>query len=369
MIKKIELHNFKSIQHVDLDFGSINVLIGANGAGKSNFISFLKLLKSLQNDNLNTYVAENGYMDNLVYFGCEGEPFIQGQVVFSEEVGSPSYRYELKLTQDHRNLALAKINFESSDRLNVKKEGEELTSDIYTSLNGTGQSIHLLREDEEVYKITVQYFKDFYVYHFPDTSDRSPLLRTARLHDNVFFREDGSNIAAFLYYLQEKHPQRFYLIEKVIQSIAPFFGKFILKPDRINPEFIQLEWQENGYERYQNAHNLSDGTLRFIALTTLMLQPEPPKVIIIDEPELGLHPSAIEKLAGMVRKVSAKSQVILATQSIQLVNNFEPEDIIVVDRKNKQSIFKRLEVDKLQIWLEEYGLGEIWFKGLIGGKP
>lgn len=369
MIENIKICNFKSIKNLDLDLKPINVLIGANGVGKSNFISFFKLLKNLQNDNLNTYVAENGYMDNLVYFGHEGDAFIQGQIVFSEEPGMPSHRYELRLTPDHRNLALAKIHFEASDRLNIKKEGQELVSDSYVSLNNTDKSMHLVREEDEVYKITIKHFNDFYVYHFHDTSFSSPLKKTARVHDNAFLREDGSNLAAFLYYLQERHPQRLYLIEKVIQSIAPFFGKFILKPDRINPEFIQLEWQEKGYERYQNAHNLSDGTLRFIALTTLMLQPEPPKVIIIDEPELGLHPSAIIKLAGLVRKAAAKSQVIISTQSVNLMNEFEPEDIIVVDRKNKQSDFRRLDVDKLQIWLEDYGLAELWDKGLIGGKP
>ncbi|WP_353481048.1 AAA family ATPase [Haliscomenobacter sp.] len=374
MIEHIEIYNFKSIKELELDLKPINVLIGANGVGKSNFISFFKLLKNLQNDTLNTYVAENGYMDNLVYFGHEGEPFIQGQIVFSEELGKPSHRYELRLTPDHRNLALAKVNFESSDNLNVKREGQELVSDSYTSFNNTGQSVHLLREDEKVYKITVKHFNDFYVYHFHDTSFSSPLKKTARLHDNVFLREDGSNLPAFLYFLQERHPKILSLIEKVVHSIAPFFEKFILKPDRLNGEYIQLEWQEVGHDRYQNAHNLSDGTLRFIALTTLMLQPEPPKIIIIDEPELGLHPSAIEKLAGLVRKVSAKSQVILATQSIQLVNNFEPEDIIVVDRdrEKRQSIFTRadeIQHIQLQDWLDEYGLGEIWFKGLIGGKP
>lgn len=372
MIENIKIFNFKSIKDLDLDLRPINVLIGANGVGKSNFISFFKLLKNLQNDNLNTYVAENGYMDNLIYFGHEGEAYIQGRIKFSDEPGIASHGYELRLTPDHRNLA--KVHFEVSDRLNVKKEGQELVSDSYVSLNNTDQSMHLVREEDEVYKITIKHFNDFYVYHFHDTSFSSPLKKTARLHDNVFLREDGSNLPAILYYLQEKHPKTLVLIEKVVHSIAPFFEKFNLKPDRLNSEYIQLEWKEVGHDRYQNAHNLSDGTLRFIALTTLMLQPEPPKIIIIDEPELGLHPSAIETLAGLVRKVSAKSQIILATQSIQLVNNFEPEDIIVVDRdrEKRQSEFTRAsEIShiNLQDWLEEYGLGEVWFKGLIGGKP
>jgi len=366
MIENIKICNFKSIKDLDLYLRPINVLIGANGVGKSNFISFFRLLKSLRNDTLNDYVSEQGSMDNLLYFGEKEDSNIRGEITFSEIQGKPFIRYAFDLSADKRNLAVIKKET-TSQLVNADEKGNSWQD--FSSINNTEHSIHLAQLGEMKYVIAGTYFSDLNVYHFHDTSFDAPLKKTARIHDNSALRHDGSNLAAFLYYLQERHPQRLYLIEKVIQSIAPFFGKFILKPSRMNPEYIQFEWQEKGYERYQNAHNLSDGTLRFIALTTLMLQPEPPKVIIIDEPELGLHPSAIIKLAGLVRKAAAKSQVIISTQSVNLMNEFEPEDIIVVDRKNKQSDFRRLDVDKLQIWLEDYGLAELWDKGLIGGKP
>jgi predicted ATPase len=120
---------------------------------------------------------------------------------------------------------------------------------------------------------------------------------------------------------------------------------------------------------YLNASHLSDGTLRFMALATLLLQPIPPKVIIIDEPELGLHPFAIHKLAGLIQKASAHSQIIISTQSTTLVNQFVAEDIITVDREGGASVFKKHDSQKLAGWLENYSIGDIWNKNIIGGMP
>ena len=121
---------------------------------------------------------------------------------------------------------------------------------------------------------------------------------------------------------------------------------------------------------YMDATNLSDGTLRFIALTTLLLQPDPPQTIIVDEPELGLHPAAINMLAGLIKKAAAnRIQVIIATQSVNLVNCFEPEDILVSDRENGATIFKHLDLDSLGTWLNDYNIGTIWEKNIIGGQP
>lgn len=138
----------------------------------------------------------------------------------------------------------------------------------------------------------------FKVFHFHDTSKTSKMRRPAQINDNSFLREDASNLPSYLYWMQEKHPVNFKKIERIVNSVAPFFEKFNLHPDRLNPDMIRLEWQEKGSE-YFNAMHLSDGTLRFIALATLLLQPEVPQIIIIDEPELGLHPFAINKLAGI----------------------------------------------------------------------
>jgi predicted ATPase len=182
-------------------------------------------------------------------------------------------------------------------------------------------------------------------------------------------REEGENLPAFLYYLQEKHPKHFKMIEMVIQSVFPFFDKFDLAPFFLDEKKIELEWYEKEHPEHPfYARHLSDGTLRFIALATLFLQPNLPKTIIIDEPELGLHPFAIAKLAGMIKKASVHSQIIIATQSVNLVNEFSADDIIVANREDNQTVFKRQSEESLKTWLEDYSIGELWEKNVIGGR-
>lgn len=213
------------------------------------------------------------------------------------------------------------------------------------------------------------FLKSFTVYHFHDTSINSPMRQACKIGDNERLRHDASNLAAYLYRLQENEPRTFRLIEGVIRSIAPYFKSFKLRPNPLSPDTITLEWEEVESDMYLDANSFSDGTLRFIALATLLLQPELPETVIIDEPELGLHPTAINKLAALVRKASLKKQIILATQSVNFVNCFEPQDIIVVDRENKQTVFHRLNAEDLAAWIDEYSIGDIWEKNVIGGQP
>ncbi len=149
--------------------------------------------------------------------------------------------------------------------------------------------------------------------------------------------------------------------------VTPFFDNFILRPNR--NEKVRLRWRQKGSDYPLKPHHLSDGTLRFICLTTALLQPDPPSTIIIDEPELGLHPYAIDILAELIEAASNRTQLIISTQSPALVDNFEPEDIIVVDRKKGASVFTRLDKEELSSWLEDYSLGDLWRKNVIAGGP
>lgn len=192
------------------------------------------------------------------------------------------------------------------------------------------------------------YLKSFMVYHFHDTSFTSPMRGDCNINDNECLRDNGSNLAAYLYYLMQNDEKAFRLIEGVVRSVAPYFKGFKLRPDANNNNKIRLEWEEKDTDMYLDGYSFSDGTLRFIALATLLLQPKKPEVIIIDEPELGLHPAAINKLAEMVKSASVKSQIILSTQSTNLVNCFDVDDIIVVDRADSQSVFRHLSGDELK---------------------
>jgi predicted ATPase len=134
---------------------------------------------------------------------------------------------------------------------------------------------------------------------------------------------------------------------------------------------IQLEWRQKDSDYPFLASHLSDGTLRFICLATALLQPSPPATMVFDEPELGLHPFALTLLANLFEVAARRTsqQVIVSTQSAPLVNEFEPEDVIVVERAEGESVFRRLDSAKLSGWLEDYTLGELWQKNVFGGGP
>ncbi len=364
-IETISIRNFKSIRELtNFSLGKINVLIGANGVGKTNFISFLKLLKQVANKNLQYYTAEQAGANNILHFGRKVSPFIGGRINFDN---GNAYEFELAPNNE--------------DSFFFSRETASYHSSAWNNqaLHQTGYPESRLDDLIKIYKQQKGYegvpgyvkaaLADFEIYHFHDTSKNAPVKQTSDINDNRTLKNDGSNLAAFLYYLQEIKPVFLRKIEGTVRQNAPFFESFILEPSKLNSDKIRLEWKEKGNNDYFNAHQLSDGTIRMIALTTLLLQPNPPATIIIDEPELGLHPAAIHLLASLIRKASVNSQIIISTQSVTLVNQFAAEDLIIVEREDNQSTFKRLDVHGVSAWLDDYSLGEAWEKNILGGRP
>lgn len=360
MIKKLVIQGYKSIKDQTVDLSPINVLIGGNGIGKSNFISCFALIRNVYEQNLQNYVLSKGGADRLLYMGRKETGNIFLELFFAERDKDAQNRFIVKLIEAQDTLFIERL--ESSFKSGMEWFPHEYEANLRESLfkNKNGSQVSYVNP----------LLSQLQVYHFHDTGDRSPMKGNCNLNDNASLRSNGSNLAAFLYYLKEKHPKHFARIEKTVASVSPFFERFNLAPNRLNEELIQLEWKQKGaVDNYFNAYQLSDGTLRFICLATLLMQPTPPQTIIIDEPELGLHPMAIKKLSDLIIQASEKSQIIISTQSANLVDNFEPEDILVVDRKDNATVFKRLNPEELSSWLENYSLGEIWEKNIIGGQP
>lgn len=356
IINKISIQGYKSIKSLELELKPINILLGANGVGKSNFISIFSLVKHLYHQNFQHYIQTKGGSESLLHFGKKTTKNIDLKLFF--ENGN---LFHIDLNQGQESLFIHEINtgYQHNEKWYIQNCERNVSESNFKDDN-SGQAFyvnHLLKE--------------FEVYHFHDTSDTSPMKGLSDLNDNHYLKKDGSNLAAFLYYLKIKEAKSFKRIEMMIRTIAPFFDHFDLSPNRLNEHKIQLEWKEKGApDHYFNAYHLSDGTLRFICLATLLMQPNLPSTIIIDEPELGLHPVAINKLAGMIKKASVKTQLIISTQSTNLIDNFEPEDIIVTDRdlNEKTSVFRRLESKELQGWLEEYTLSDLWGKNKFGAQ-
>ena len=361
MIDYIQIEGFKSIKKMEMALLPINILIGSNGSGKSNFISFFKLISAIFNKGLQKYVKEEK-PDNLLYFGRKQTKVMLGKIIFTND-GEHNNAYIFELAQTNEG-GLYLLSEGSGYDVSVEND---IHNYYYNSILDESK---FANDTWKRQRILQAYISALKVFHFHDTSSTSYLRKESDINDNRYFKPDGRNLPSYLYLLKTDHPKIYSRIEKTIQSIAPYISKFILEPQRRagQEEEIELRWVDKGDEESDfSAYQLSDGTLRFIALAVLLMQPKPPDVIIIDEPELGLHPFAIGKLAGMVQAASAKCQVIIATQSPGLISHFSPEDVIVMDKSKEenQTIFKRLNSDELSMWLNEYTLGDLWERNII----
>ena len=360
-LERITVTGYKSIKELrDFELGDLNVLIGANGAGKSNFLSVFKLLNRLVNERLQLFVAQSGGADFLLSFSSKVTNEIALSLQFID--GNMPEGYSLKLVPAATNqLVIAEEfcwdnEFAEPTVIGTGKGKEE------AGLKGMYDQGVIV---DKAYKL----FQDLELYHFQDTTPEARVKQNADIYDNHKLKSDARNLASFLYLLKNHHQVYYKRILQTVQLVAPFLADFALNPMPENAQRIRLRWQHKNAEDDFDISQLSDGTLRFICLTTLLLQPNPPSLIIIDEPELGLHPYAMGLLVEMLRSVATKSQVLISTQSVSMVSQFFPEEIIVVDREKDASVFRRLNSKELEVWLEDYSLGEIWEMNLVGGRP
>lgn len=368
-LRKLSIRGFKSIQTLeDFELRPLNVLIGANGAGKSNFVSFFRLLRELVEQRLQLAIrTAEGVADACLYLG----PRVTRSFSAKLDFGGNDYAFTLLPTVDNQFVFGEEVAARRSDG-GVSR----------TSL-GSGHTEAKLKQcrgkpefwgvsDIEGHGALYDAISSLVVYHFHDTSLTAGARRQGPINDNEVLRPDAQNIAAFLYRIRQTNAESYAQIRDTVRLAAPFFDDFKLRPVSANPELIQLEWLQKDSDYPFRAHQLSDGTLRFICLATALLQPDRPTTMLFDEPELGLHPYALTLLGNLFQESVASSlgkQIIVSTQSALLLNEFEPEDVIVVERQHGASTFRRLDPDSLSEWLKEYSLGELWQKNLLGGRP
>lgn len=363
---KISLSGFKSIRHLsDLTLNQINILIGANGAGKSNFISFFKMLNWMTPPpgNLQFFIGEAGGANSLLHCGAGRTREIEASLTFETNAGSNDYCMRLFYASPD-TLIFADEKYRFSNRSNPDPAQWALLGAGHREAgliraaelgNTTARTIHWL-------------LKQCVVYQFHNTSETARIRQRWDKEDKWFLKEDGANLAPFLLNLRDNYRSAYLRVVDTIRQIAPFFADFVLEP---SANKVMLQWRERYTDMIFGPHQASDGTLRAMALVSLLMQPEDklPAVIILDEPELGLHPYAINVIAGLIQSVSNHVQVILATQSMTFIDYFSLEDIIVVDRQDEQTVFSRPDATRLQEWLDEYSMAELWEKNVIGGRP
>lgn len=357
-LNKLTVKGFKSIKSLeDFRLNNLNVLIGANGAGKSNFIGIFRLLNNIYHQNLQLYVQKQGGVDSFLHFGRKKTESIE--IIFS--FFHNTYECILSSTNDNRFVFDGEV---------ISYHHAEKYSQPYKVYLKSGHEEAIIKDYFSKIALYVKYaIENWKIYHFHDTSDTAKVKRQSAINDNLVLKADGENLSAYLYMLNDRYPNEYQRIVNTIRLVLPFFDEFVI---RKNVELVELEWFQKGQpDTPLKAHLLSDGSLRFICLMVLLLQPLEllPDTILIDEPELGLHPYAIAILADVIKQVAEEKQVIISTQSVTLVNYFEPNDVVVVNQKDGVSSFERLDNEKLADWLEDYSLGELWETNLLGGRP
>ena len=360
-LKKLTIRGFKSVESLeDFELGDLNILIGANGAGKSNFMDFFRMLRAIRDKSLQKFVLERGGADGFFYMGSKHTPQISAQIV------SGNCTYNFDLSANTSNQMVLEEDLDCGDKGPHVRGVSRLESSIQNP------------SDEELAQPSLfdgghvhAAVPNLRVYQFHDTSLLAMMRREQSIRDRNMLRQDASNIAPFLLRLREKYEGSYSLIRDTVRMVAPFFDDFHLEPEIKGPaEVVRLEWRQIGSDYPFQPHHLSDGTMRFICLATALLQPVLPATVIIDEPELGLHPYAVDLLAGLVQSASARTQVIVSTQSPALLDQFKPEEIIVVSRQAGHSTFNRLDTETLRRWMERYSIAQLWQKDILrGGGP
>lgn len=357
-VTRIGIEGYKSIRRLEqFPLGDINILLGANGAGKSNFIGLFRLIGHLANGDLQPHLASEG-----------------GPEAILTRTGQPAERLRIFL-QSHQNEYEAVLEpvktggfFFSKERIAWHHAGKDWIisspGQLETNLDKAGPA-------SGVREHTLWALREWRLFHFHDTSRDSRLRGSSLLSSGDKLDSDGRNLPAFLYRLREEAPGPYRDIENSVAAILPYFHRFELREeDSKSGPLVRLRWKHRQAPDYDfDVSELSDGSLRFIAMMALLLQPEPPRTIALDEPELGLHPYALAVLADTMHSVSRNIQIVCSTQSPEFADHFSPEDIIVIDASDGESALKRLEPDDYKLWRDEYAPGAAFTRGLIGGRP
>lgn len=367
-IERLTIKGFKSIREmVNFSLGDVNIVVGANGAGKSNFVQIFRMVRAMLNKGFQSFIATHGGAVSFLHNGLKVTKVIEAEFNFAKN----SYSFTLTPTADEMFTISEYKRFESygwscygtglkESRLADEKDDKSFFYSNYGNYSGVGHYVY-----DAISRLVV--------YHFHDTSDSAPMRQSEIVEDNAYLREDGANIAPFLKALREDESEgvkSYRQIVDAIRLVMPFFDDFTLTPISFGPATkVKLTWKQKGTDYPFQPYHLSDGAIRFICLATALLQPKPPSTIIIDEPELGLHPQAIAILSDLIKSAASRTQVIIATQSPHLVDQFAVNDIIVAKRKDGATVFGRLNENDYSAWLEDFTLGELWTRNIIEGGP
>lgn len=371
-IESVRIRGFRSLADVELsNLQNATVLIGANGSGKSNFIRFFEMMSwMLRSRRLGEFVERYGGADDQLYGGNSVTPRMVGELALRTDKGRNDYRFALSYAHPDRFIFTEEAYRFSSDRYATDSDWQHVTGGHReAAIVDVAQASSSVGPDPVTARVIVHVLRGCQVFQFHDTSYTSNFKKRWDAEDNDSLRTHGGNLAAVLHRLEEEDVKRFDLICQHVRRVLPVFDRF-----QVDESFgkVSLRWKASGTDKTIGAHLTSDGSLRFFALVTLLnLPPEMlPDVLLLDEPELGLHPAAIALVGSMIKSLAKDRQIIVATQSPLLVDSFDLENIVVLELRDGRTRFRRPDCEGYKRWLDEgFMPGEMWQKNLIGGRP
>ena len=320
------------------------------------------MLSYMMSKSFGKYVEMSGTSNALLHYGTKKTPVMSGEIKFSDSKSIDTYSFSLSNATPDRLII-------TEERIVWHRKGEVKPYEV--TLEPVFKESALAESDNPVAKTIFQMLSYCKVYQFHDSSVEGPLRQVCPVETTNYLQSHGNNLPSFLLFLRENYKDSYNRIVDYVRDVVPQFQDFYLEP---NNRFISLRWMDNSATDYRfNAYQFSDGSIRFIALATLLLQPPQtmPNVIILDEPELGLHPYAITQLAEMIKDASIHAQIIIATQSKDLVDHFDIDNISVIemDKETQSTTVTHLSDEEYHLWLQRYTISELWDKNIIGGRP
>ena len=397
MFDHIEIERFRSFRHVELDIPSLAVLIGPNGSGKSNFLDLLFLMAEAARGGLAEGVASRGGFDNLAFKGDPGDIFLalrfQPKGVFEEEKDAITFKLKLKkvgpncrvwfeqvskaprlpfhhaplmvMHRDKDGCMFRSIKTGMREEVVENEEGKALESDSELAISQV--------KDQEKYPTPyklLRLLQEWTLYENINVGFDAPVRQPSLLRPTMRLAPKGNNLASVLYSMQQQHPAIWKEIEEILETAYANFHSITFPPEGGDGKVL-LRWWERPYEKESgfSANLLSDGTLKFLCLIAILKSPDPPPLVCIDEPELGLHPDWIKLVAELMQSAASRTQLVVTTHSPQLVAKLSPDQVIVAEKVDGETQLKRLSEEKLKNWLEEFNLGDLWVAGHFGGRP
>ena len=394
---RLSIRNYRRLHHVDLELRPLNVLIGANGSGKTSILEVMELLAGSAQGKLHDTISADGGLNSLLTHNSSPEMKFQ---VFGLAQKELPMEYSLTLRTSGLGYEISRESLVQYIQMPNPQEPYSIDDD-YAGVDPQAQIIHLLANGSDIrYRSSelsalelptwdhhvgetglAQVPKQFpspenfrrtlaslTLYHALDVSPRAPVRLPQQMQPTDSPGRNGEDLCPYLYSLSQTHPNRYEALEDALKAAFPNFEALRFPP--VATGTLSLAWKDRSFSKPFHPHQLSEGTLRFLWLASLLQSPQLPAVLIVDEPEVSLHPEMLRLLVDLLREASTRTQIIVATHSDRFVRFLEPEELVVCDTDGiGRTHLQRAEGLDIQQWLDKYSLDELWSNGRLGGRP